>query len=133
MSFTNRFSSFKVIKYEDNKLSLIKDYLIRRVVGYRTISELSSNKIYYDGDENDTASIEKAYEELKKDLKEVNLERCLVYYDDERIEQYGFIYGTEDNTSDVLIFESGFNSSDYVSSYSRFFKDYTNLRDKINN
>lgn len=132
LSFTNRFSSFKVIKYEDNKLSLIKDYLIRRVVGYRTISELSSNKIYYNGDENDTASIEKAYEELKKDLKEVNLERCLVYYDDdERIEQYGFIYGTEDNTSDVLIFESEFNSSDYVSSYSRFFKDYTNLRDKI--
>lgn len=137
LSFTNRFSGFKVIKYEDNKLSLIKDYLIRRVVGYRTISELSSNKIYYEGDENDTISVEKGYEELKKDLKEVNLERCLVYHDDDEqygfIEQYNFIDGTEDNTSDVLIFESRFSNSDYVSSYSRFFKDYTNLRDKINN
>ena len=130
LSLTNRHSSFKVIKYEDNKLSLIKDYLISRGRGHRTISELSSNKIYYNGNEDDTVSVEKGYEELKKDLIEINLEGCLVY-DNEGIEQYGFSDGKDDNTSDVLIFESRFNSSDYVSSYSRFFKDYTNLRDKI--
>ena len=127
---TNRHSSFKVIKYEDNKLSLIKDYLISRGRGHRTISDLSSNKIYYNGHEDDTVSVEKAYEELKKDLTEINLAGCLAY-DNEGIEQYYFIDGKDDNISDVLISESRFNSSDYVSSYSRFFKDYTNLRDKI--